>query len=62
MMQLPLTLPLANHLPRRMALIRRPDRDRDSQGRSVRVLEIEILSDAEESCLITRLSDLAALP
>lgn len=51
-MPLPLTLPLENHLTRQVNLTRRPAwaPARDSH-QTVRVIEIEMPSDAEEAAL-----------
>lgn len=51
-MKLPLTLPLANHLPREVNLGRRVTWSPEREGpTTIRFVEIELLSEAEEIAL-----------
>ena len=53
MMHLPLTLPVSNHMPRQIRFTRRLDWSPQSDDFTrVRVLEIEILSFAEEKAVL----------
>jgi hypothetical protein len=58
MMQLPLTLPLGNHLPRKIGLSVRASWPNgiDTTPPAIRILEVQILSDEEEAALRTWLA------